>query len=111
MFCPFCGENIQVTFKHCPFCGRQLPDFTNNEVHIAKGETCDDLITQYFRQGFAYQKILILLAKYHSIEISLRTLNNKLKLLDLRRRNNDYELNLVPKHIQHEIDGPGSSAA
>ena len=89
---------------------RPLPDFTNDEVQIAEGETCDDLITQYFRQGFAYQKILLLLAKYHGIEISLRTLNSKLRLLGLRRRNNDYDLNLVRQRIQHEIDGPGSSA-
>ena len=51
-----------------------------------------------------------MLAKYHGIEISLRTLNNKLRLLGLRRRNNDYDLNLIRQHIQHEIDGPGSSA-
>ncbi len=110
MFCPFCGENIQATFKYCPFCGCQLPEFTNDEVQIAEGKTCDDLITQYFQQGFAYQKILLLLAKCHSIEISLQTLNNKLRLLGLRRRDNDYDLNLVRQHIQHEIDGPGSSA-
>ena len=110
MFCPFCGKNIQTLFKYCPFCGRQLPDLTSNEAQSTEGERCDELITRYFRQGFAYQKILLLLANYHGIEISLRTLNNKLRLLGLRRRNNDYDVNIIRQRIQNEIDGPGSSA-
>ena len=78
MFCPFCGKNIQTHFKYCPFCGCQLPDLTTNEAQSTERERCDELITRYFRQGFAYQKILLLLANDHDIEISLRALNNKL---------------------------------
>ena len=29
MFCPFCGEFLQIGFKFCPFCGRELPNAEN----------------------------------------------------------------------------------
>lgn len=118
MFCPFCGETVQVTFKYCPFCGRELPELRNDQevLHgnvdeelIAEGETCDELITRYFKQGFAYQKILLFLSKYHGIEISLRTLHTKLRIIGLRRKNNNYDLNAVRHSVQEELDGPGCS--
>lgn len=122
MFCPYCGETVQNTFRYCPLCGRGLPEF-RNEVLIndeepatndgepadGKGETCDELITHYFRQGFTYQKILLFLSKYHGIVISLRTLSTKLRLLGLRRNNNDYDLNLIRHRVQEEVAGPGCS--
>jgi hypothetical protein len=97
MFCPFCGELVQIGFKFCPFCGRE-------------GETCDELITRYFRKGFAYEKIILFLANYHGIRMSLRTLNTKLRSLGLRRKNNELDINFVRDRIQQELDGPGNSA-
>ena len=118
MFCPFCGELLQNTFKYCAFCGRELPpELTIENEGLANDEelvytesgTCDELITRYFRLGFAYQNILLFLSNYHSIVISLRTLNSKLRLLGLRRKNADYDLDNVRNRIQQEIDGPDCS--
>ena len=111
MYCPFCGQNIQVTFQYCPFCGNHLQGFRNAEEQIPGGDdTCDELIAHYFREGFAYEKIMQFLGKFHGINISLRTLNTKLRSLGLRRRNKEYDLSLIRQRIQHELDGPGSSA-
>ena len=71
--------------------------------------TCEELIQRYFKKGFNYQKILLFLLRYHGIEMSLRTLNKKLRDLGLKRKNIDYNIDHVRHHIQQELDGPGCS--
>ena len=82
MFCPFCGGGVQETFNYSTSCGSPLPNI-NDEINddnvwvepAEAGQNVDELIKEYFRQGFTYSKILLFLAKYNGIEISLRTLN------------------------------------
>ena len=71
--------------------------------------TCEELIQRYFEKGFNYQKILSFLSRYHGIEMSLRTLNTKLRAVGLRRKNIDYNIDQVRHRIQQELDGPGCS--
>ena len=52
--------------------------------------TCEELIQRYFDKGFNYQKIPSFLSRYHGIEMSLRTLNTKLRDLGLKRKDIDY---------------------
>lgn len=47
---------------------------------------CEELIQRYFRIGFKYSEILLFLAYYHGIYISMRTLNRMLASFDLKRR-------------------------
>lgn len=114
MFCPYCGREINTRFKYCPFCGRELGGGTteasiSDEESPPEGSTCDELIGYYFKRGFVYQKILHFLTKFHGIQISLRTLNTKLRQLDLGRRNMNYNINDLRHRIQLELDGPGCS--
>lgn len=123
MFCPFCGKilDAQNPINFCAFCGWQLPnsiaanaarnikDVEAVEEILQDGETCDELITRYFREGYAYNKILFFLEKYHVVKISLRTLHTKLRSLSLRRRNNQVNMNHLRERIQAELDGPGNS--
>lgn len=126
MFCPFCGEAVENTYIYCPFCGYELPEIENRGNNVAEAQVNveqenelvrqvrendseDELITYYFRQGFVYQTILLFLSTYHGIEISLRTLNTRLRSLGLRRRNVEFDVNHVSQRIQEEIDGPGNS--
>ena len=47
-----------------------------------------DSLVSYFDAGYKYSVILLLLAKFHGIFISMRTLKRKLRRLGLRRRGN-----------------------
>ena len=44
------------------------------------------LIRYYLERGFYYSVILQLMKKYHAIEMSMRTLQNRLREYGLRRR-------------------------
>ena len=68
----------------------------------------DEIITSYFTIGFSYKTILQLLAKYHDIYISLRTLQQRLCNLGLKRRNIEYDRNEVRQAILDHCDGSGS---
>ena len=50
----------------------------------------DEILKDYFVKGFLYQKILQLLEKFHGINISMRTLHQRLHSLGLKRKNIDY---------------------
>ena len=45
----------------------------------------ETLLTTYFRKGFIYKEILDLFRERHDVIISMRTLKNKLKFLNLKR--------------------------
>ena len=50
----------------------------------------DEILKDYFVKVFLYQKILQLLEKFHGINISMRTLQQRLHSLGLKRKNIDY---------------------
>ena len=45
-----------------------------------------EIIEHYFHRGYEYKSIVLLLAKYHDIRLSERTLKRKLKDFGLKRR-------------------------
>ena len=66
-----------------------------------------EAIEAYFNSGFEYQVMLLLLSKYHDPDMSLSTLNRRLKDYDLRR-NGQQNINMVDleRIIRRERDGP-----
>jgi len=69
-----------------------------------------DIITYYFRKGYEYHAIVNFLAKFHQINISIRTLKNRLRQYKLLRRTPAFDLDLVRDRILRELSGPGSSS-
>lgn len=53
------------------------------------------LIKYYFYRGYQYKDILDLLATYHNIEISERTLHRRLRMYGLCRRNPEYDVDTI----------------
>lgn len=68
----------------------------------------DEVLKTYFAKGFSYQNIIQLLSKYHNTNISLRTLQQRLSNLGLKRRNIDYNREEVRQAILDHCNGPGS---
>ena len=77
---------------------------------MADGEEsgdCDavsDNLRRYFYAGFPYKTILSLLKKYHDVDISLRTLMTRLETLNLKRRGNTIDENVVRQCIEFEVE-------
>ena len=69
----------------------------------------EQLIQYYFYKGFAYLDICRFLSQYHNIEISLSTLKQRLKRLNLKRHNPEYNLDFVRNEIIALLEGPHSS--
>ena len=69
----------------------------------------DELLKDYFVKGFSYQKILQLLTKKHGINTSMRTLQQRLYNLGLKRRNIDYNREEVREGIISYCNGARSS--
>ena len=69
----------------------------------------DEIVKDYFVKGFLYQKILQLLEKFHGINISMRTLQQRLHSLGLKRKNIDYNREEVRAAIVSYCNGAGSS--
>ncbi len=69
----------------------------------------DDILRTYFAKGFSYESIRQLLEKYHDTHIFLRTLQQKLYDLGLKRRNINYNREEVRQAILDHCNGPGSS--
>ena len=62
------------------------------------------LIRYYFQRGLSYSSILLLLSKYHKVEMSWPTLHNRLRNNGLRRRGasvNDWDIH---EAINQELD-------
>lgn len=68
------------------------------------------IITNYFNNGFTYGEILNFLSEYHNINMSERTLRNRLKSWGLRRRNLEMN-NALEREVRLKIEvlisGPG----
>ena len=61
------------------------------------------ILKHYFRSGFTYREILILLKENHDIEISLRTLERRLNRHGLRKKNVVLDYRDVVRAVQEEI--------
>ena len=92
--CLYCSEELETTFVFCPRCGTTVDE---EEV----------LIRYYLDRGFHCSIILQLLKKYHAIEMSMRTLHNRLREYGLRRRDTNTDDRDVHQALQQELDGPG----
>ena len=68
-----------------------------------------EIITYCFSRGYEYDAIVHFLAKFPDITMSIRTLKNRLRRYQLRRRTPTYDLNLVREAILRELIGPGCS--
>ena len=70
----------------------------------------DEILKDYFVKDFLYQKILQLLEKFHGINISMRTLQQRLHSLGLKRKKIDYiNREEVRAAIVSYCNGAGSS--
>ena len=68
MFCEYCNTLLEENFVFCLGCGVEL----NREELI---------LTNYFEKGFQYDKIRILLAKFHNRSMSLRDSKEQVKIV------------------------------
>ena len=92
--CLNCSEELEETHKFCSRCG----------AAVDKEEV---LIRYHFQRGFPYSVIILFLKKYHAMEMSMRTLHNRLREYGLRRRNTESDDVEILQAIQQELDGPG----
>lgn len=75
---------------------------------MAEESCCDEkeLICKYFKRGFKYEEIRMLLEKHHAIRMSIETLKRRLKDYGLKRRNADFDVEVVRQKIRILLDGP-----
>ncbi len=74
-----------------------------------EGMSETELIQYYFRGGFQYEEILLLLARRHGIKMSLSTLKRRQHSLALLRSGVQYDNARVRQAINEVLGGPGSS--
>jgi hypothetical protein len=93
-----------------------MPGITSQEdnkmaenTHKFYDEEIDEesLIKYYFYKGFEYNNIIGFLSTYHNIDMSRRTLERRLQQYGLRRKNPDYDIELVTDEVRRILDGPG----
>lgn len=65
--------------------------------------TREELIKRYFRNGYSYSEILIMLSTNNNIRLSLRQLKRILKNLNLSRRKSNTTINSVVQFIAREL--------
>jgi hypothetical protein len=68
------------------------------------------LIHDYFSQGYEYSEIILMLNNRHDIKISIRTLKRRLRAYGLKRREPDFDIDVVRQKIRDLINGPGCIA-
>ena len=59
-----------------------------------------------FSRGYQYKDILDVLATYHNIEISERTLHRRLRMHGLSRRKPEFDVDTIITEIEGVLDGP-----
>ena len=101
-FCTSCGAPVQISFAFCSRCGWNLRNISGKDI--------DESLGYYFQKGFSYKKILLFLSKYHNTELSLRTLQQRLHDMELRRRNVSYDIQEIHGEIIKNLNGPRCSA-
>ena len=65
----------------------------------------DELLRYYFQKGFSYKNILLFLSKYHDTEMSMRSLQQRLHGMGLKRINISLRLKgiQVPRRVVEEL--------
>ena len=79
--------------------------YSDNEDGV-EDNTEEVLIKYYFYRGYQNKDILDLLATYHNIEISERTLHRRLRMHGLSRRNPEYDVDSIIHEVEGTLDGP-----
>ena len=69
----------------------------------------DELLRYYFQKGFSYKNILLFLSKYHDTEMSMRSLQQRLHGMGLKRRNISYNIQEIRQEIVTNLNGLGCS--
>ena len=67
----------------------------------------NESLRYYFQKGFSYKNILLLLSKFHDTETSMRSLQQRLHDLGLKRRNISYNIQEKRQEIVKNLNGPG----
>ena len=101
MFCSSCGAPAEISFAFCPRCGWNIRNIS--------GKDMEESLRYYFQKGFSYKKILLFLSKYHNTELSMRTLQQRLHDMGLKRRNVSYDVQEVRREIMKNLNGPRCS--
>ena len=100
---PFHGETSYGDWQG--FRIKMATAHSDNEDGV-EDNTEEVLIKYYFYRGYQYEDILDLLATYHNIEISERTLRRRLQMHGLSRRNPEYDVDSIIQEIEGMLDGP-----
>ena len=69
----------------------------------------DELLRYYFQKGFSYKNILLFLSTYHNTEMSMRSLQQRLHDMGLKRRNISYNIQEIRQELVKNLNGPGCS--
>lgn len=67
----------------------------------------NQIIQNYFWEGFRYKTIMLFLSEYHGIDISFSTLRRRLQDMGLERRGQSSPMMTVWNIIRMEMRGPG----
>ena len=62
----------------------------------------------YFSKNYDYQTILLFLEREHGVNISKRSLLNRLKEYGLRGRERDVDEDIIKEYLNREVDCSGS---
>ena len=84
MFCHNCGARRSENATFCGKCGvkHKINDHPDSDVQLIK---------HYFNRGMKYSTILFVLHKNHAIELSMRTLKRRLKMMGLNKSSKSKE--------------------
>ena len=102
MLCASYGAIEQILFAFCPSCG-------SSNLRNIHGKDMDELLRYYFQKEFSYKNMLLFLSKYHDTEMCMRTLQQRLHEMGLKRRNVLYNIQEVRREIINNLNGPGCS--
>ena len=68
-----------------------------------------ELLGYYFQKGFSYKNMLLFLSNKHDTEMSMRSLQQRLHDMGLKRRNVSYNIQEIRQEIVKNLNGPGCS--
>ena len=73
-----------------------------------KMEEEEEAIRYYFQRNYSYNTILDFLNEFHGINMSKRTLLNRLRGYGLSRRSRNINVDVLRDHINRELQGSGN---
>ena len=86
-----CDHTTSCSLPPC-FVNTQATQLTMATSLLPTGDE-KEITTYYFSRGYEYDAIVHFLAKFHDITMSIRTLKNRLRRYQLRRRTPTCDLN------------------